>query len=143
MRAVSFFGLGAVDAVAVGTGGAGGGAVVGGFGTEAGAGMTPLLPTAGAGGGGDKGGGSTRLAGGGGKGVCAMGGRGGAAGESGPVGGGGAPFGCRRVGKLIRTVSGSPLLAGGGWSGGRGGKVMRTVSFLGSLGSAISPRKLG
>jgi hypothetical protein len=141
IRAVSFFGPGGAEPVGAALGG--GGIAGAGLGTDCGAatapGVAPPLP-AGAGGGRDEGGGSMRLAGGGGKGVCAIGGRGGA-----PGGGaaGVALFGGGRDGKLIRAVSWSPLpLGGGGCPAGPGGNVMRTVSFLGSVGSAINLRKL-
>jgi hypothetical protein len=129
MRAVSFFGL---DAIVPAAGPRGGGVI--GLGIEGGVGTPPEakpLPARGPGGGRDKGGGSTRLAGGGGRGVWASGGRGGA--DAGLLEG----WGGGRVGKLIRAVS-----AGleGGWPA-AGGRVMRTVSFLGSFGSSIRARK--
>jgi hypothetical protein len=130
MRAVSFLGPGdgavIVAGAALGIGGAEGGGAT--------------APAGGAGVGREKGGGGTGFAGAGGKGVCASGGRGGApGGGGGAVGGGrgGASFDGGRTGKFIRTVSRAPLPVAGGWSMGSGGKVMRTVSFLGSLGSAI------
>ena len=74
------------------------------------------------------------------------GGRGGSTGAdggraTGPVGGsgrsgpeeGGAPLEGGRGGRLIRTVS----RASAGFAGARGGSVIRTVSFLGSFGSLI------
>jgi hypothetical protein len=128
MRAVSFFGPDATVSAA----GPRGGAVIG-LGIGGGEGTPPdakSLPARGPGGGRDKGGGSTRFAGGGGSGVCASGGRGGV--DAGPLGG----WGGGRVGKLIRTVSGSGAGVAGGWPA-PGGRVMRTVSFLGSFGSAI------
>jgi hypothetical protein len=45
-----------------------------------------------------------------------------------------------RAGRLIRTVSRDSSLAPGGFAAG-GGKVMRTVSFLGSFESAM--KKIG
>ena len=48
-------------------------------------------------------------------------------------GAGGPPLEGGRGGRLIRTVS----RASAGFAGARGGKVMRTVSFLGSFMSAI------
>jgi hypothetical protein len=148
MRAVSFFGPGTGGAFA-GAGGTGVGALnaeEGGDGTPPG-GEPPLAGGGGAGR--EKSGGSTRLAGAGGRGVCARGGRGGA-GEPGVVEPGGGAAGGRgaasfdggRVGKLIRVVSRPPLPVAGGSFGGSGGSVIRTVSFLGSLGSAIKSREL-
>jgi len=63
---------------------------------------------------------------------CATDGRGG----GGETGRGTPPFDGGRAGKLIRTVS-RGLETGGTLADVRGGKVMRTVSFLGSFGSAI------
>src|SRR6266702_7921962 len=47
-----------------------------------------------------------------------------------------------RAGRLIRTVSRDSLLAPGGFATG-GGKVMRTVSFLGSFESAMKIWRVG
>jgi hypothetical protein len=127
MRAVSFFGPGDVGKLV--------GAEAGDLGM--GGGATALAGGIGAGR--EKGGGGTGFAGAGGKGVCASGGRSGAPGGGG--GGGGVSFDGGRAGKFIRTVSRSPVLVAGGWLAEPGGKVMRTVSFLGSIGSAIRRRE--
>ena len=166
MRAVSFFGPGdeadneldnglkAADPApdAVGGTGVGGWGVNGGEdggGTAAPTGVPP--DEGGAGFLGKNGGGETPLAGGGGKGVWARGGCG-AAGAPGGVGGTGAgAFGLRegvsfaggRAGKFIRTVSRAPapVPVPDGWLPGSGGKLMRTVSFFGSFGSAMRRRE--
>lgn len=141
MRAVSFFGPGAAGAPA-GIGGVGADTL----GTDEGGDAAPdaELPLDGGGGGAarERGGGATRWAGAGGKGVWERGGRGGTGG--GTVGERGtASFGCGTPGKVIRVVSPPSLPVVGGWFAGRAGKLIRTVSFLGSLGSAISAQKLG
>jgi hypothetical protein len=159
MRAVSFFGPGdeadneldnglkAADPASDAAGGTG----VGGLGINGGedGGGTPAPDEGAAGFGGKNGGGETRAAGGGGKGVWARGGRG-AAGVPGAVGGPGAgAFGLGeatsldggRAGKFIRTVSPAALPVPVGSLPGCGGKLMRTVSFLGSFGSAMRHSK--
>ena len=52
-------------------------------------------------------------------------------------GGGGAPFPGGRAGMLIRTVSRPDACEASAGALGRGGKVIRTVSFFGSGESAI------
>ena len=98
---------------------------------------------------GKNGGGETRLVGGGGKGAWARGGRG-AAGAPRDVGGAGrGAFGLRegvslaggRAGKFIRTVSRAAAPVPAGWLPGPDGKLMRTVSFFGSFGSAMIRRE--
>ena|SRR5438105_3616610 len=93
----------------------------------------------------NNGGGLTAFAGAGGKGACAMGGR--ATGEPPNAGGRGAgrgggagimPFPGGRAGMLIRTVSRPDGFVPAAEVLGRGGKVIRTVSFFGSFESAIS-----
>jgi hypothetical protein len=83
------------------------------------------------------GGGVVATGGGGGNGFCATGGLGigtslGLAGKGADVGGGSEMGG--REGRLIRTVSSS---LGTAASPRRGGRVIRTVSFFGSLASAM------
>jgi len=115
IRAVSFFGLSEV--------------AKGGLGGESGSFATAGIFTGAAGfamgccggGAGGEGGGDGAL---GSNGVCAVE----ADGFEGVDGG--------RAGRLIRTVSRDSLLAPGGFAAG-GGKVMRTVSFLGSVESAM------
>ncbi|MDQ2867159.1 MAG: hypothetical protein M3R59_01920 [Verrucomicrobiota bacterium] len=87
------------------------------------------------------GGGGTGAAGIGGKGFCDIGGRGtgalpalGGGGTSGAIGRGGRPFPEGRGGRLIREAS----LLSAAPPGRRGGSVMRTVSFFGSLLSGMA-----
>jgi hypothetical protein len=144
MRAVSFFGPGDVDGFGIGViagiaaaaltlGGAGGGI---GFEINGVVGVFDTLGRGGGGGGGRKGNGSVA-------GDADIGDKGG--GIIGASGGMGGAIDGRalatslrggRAGKLIRTVSRAALPPGPGGVG-RGGKVMRTVSFFGSCGSAM------
>ena len=138
MRAVSFFGPGAGDIAGcvAETGAPGAGIDLGGDAETDGAGV--LF--------GKNGGGVTAFEGAGGKGVCAVGGRKGApldegggigAGRTGGAPGCAVPFPGGRAGRLIRTVSRGDVPGAEAGVPGRGGKVMRTVSFLGSFESAI------
>jgi hypothetical protein len=142
IRAVSFLGLAAGEAGAAATGG-GGGATGDGLGTEGWGGMMPEPPLGGGTAGGRaKGGGSLRLAGAGGSGACVSGGGGGGAGGT---AGGGRTCGLSgggRAGKLMRVVSRPGVPAPGDSPVGDGCRLMRTVSFLGSFGSAIRLAKL-
>jgi hypothetical protein len=143
MRAVSFFGPGEVEgfgigviagigAIALTLGGAGGGI---GFDINGVVGVFDTLGRGGGGGGGRKGNGSVA-------GDADIGDKGGGIiGASDGVGGAIGPAVATslrggRAGKLIRTVSRAALPPGPGGVG-RGGKVMRTVSFFGSCGSAM------
>ncbi|MEY2485794.1 MAG: hypothetical protein QOH39_1442 [Verrucomicrobiota bacterium] len=141
MRAVSFLGPGEGDipgACVAATGAPGAGIDLGADPETEGAGAGVLL--------GKKGGGVTAFEGAGGKGVCAVGGRRGAppdegggigAGRTGGAPGCAVPFPGGRGGRLIRTVSRGDVPEAEAGVPGRGGKVMRTVSFLGSFESAI------
>jgi hypothetical protein len=159
MRAVSFFGPGEGTEGAFGVGLTAGTApadaalaVAGVSGGEAGGGATTPPATGGEGAfGGKNGGGDTGLFGAGGNGVCARGGRGTvdvpgvgtglACGRGAFRVSGVTPFEGGRVGKFIRTVSREPGAGPGDCAPGRGVKVMRTVSFLGSFGSAMKRRE--
>jgi len=143
IRAVSFFGPTGVGVPSEPAGeGAGAGETFGSNGETAAAaadGGTGLAA--------NDGGGGTALAGAGGTGGRAVGGRGtgapaGGTGLTGPGrGGAGAPAGIPtggRAGMLMRTVSRPAALVPAGGELGLGGKLMRTVSFLGSFESAMS-----
>ena len=129
MRAVSFFG----PCVEGGMLGADGGK------TAADRGMpgnelrrVPVAEEGGTGAARKRGGGATAFDGAGGKGAWAIGGRGG--GVATLEGGRGAvPLSGARAGKFMPIVSCAPAPDPGDWPAGRGGKVMRTVSFLGSF----------
>jgi hypothetical protein len=131
MRAVSLLGLAAGEP--------GGGVNGSGGGADAGAGVTcwsgPLVADGTAG---ERGsvGGSIRLVGGGGNGVWGLAGRG-EADPKDPA----AAFSVGRGGKLIRVVSRPVVSAPAASAGGGVGKLIRTVSFLGSLESAIKRRR--
>ena len=130
MRAVSFFG----PCVEGGMLGADGGKTAAGRGMP-GNKLAPAIPVAeegGTGAGRKRGGGATAFDGAGGKGAWAIGGRGG--GALTPEGGRGAvPLSGARASKFMRTVSRAPVPGAGDGPAGRGGKVMRTVSFFGSF----------
>ena len=141
IRAVSFFGPCPGGGTALGVGAAGG---VGKATLATGAGAEVAAAAGGDVFGLNTGGVGTGLAGAGGTGACAVGGRaaepaGGAGGRIGPGrGGAGAPLPGGRAGILMRTVSRAAGCSPPGGLPGRGGKLMRTVSFFGSFVSAIS-----
>jgi hypothetical protein len=147
MCAVSFFGPGEVDGFGSGViagggvtltlGGAGGGT---GFDIN---GVVGVLDVGGAGGGGGGRNGSGSVIGDADIGDKGGGINGGSDGFGG-AGGGRAATSLRggRTGKLIRTVSRAALAPGPGGAG-RGGSVMRTVSFFGSCVSAMKAVREG
>ncbi|MFL6516369.1 MAG: hypothetical protein ACJ8M1_15220 [Chthoniobacterales bacterium] len=146
IRAVSFFGPAVEPGRFADTGadmGAGGAFGSSGAGAGAPAGAAVAVPLAVTGLPLNNGGGVTAFDGAGGKGAWAIGGR--AAppaelgGRMGPGrGGSGAPLLGGRAGMLMRTVSRPGAPAPAAAPPGRGGRVIRTVSFFGSGESAIS-----